>query len=125
MKYRVNVTFSYQACVEVEAESADQAEEMVRGMENMEILDPDWRFDGYMVECDERDFQLENVEAREGERIDLDQELVDDDTLEGGIAHAGETLREFLDEVGLSYNTPVEKINKALVECGIEPILAK
>lgn len=54
--------------------------------------------------------------------IDLDYELVDDDTLTGGTSFCGETLRDFLDEVGMGYNTPLPIINKALRDCGIEPI---
>ena len=57
--------------------------------------------------------------------INLDQILVDDATTYGGLDHAGETLREFLESVDLPFDTPLEKINEALVECGIEPILAK
>ena len=54
--------------------------------------------------------------------IDLDYELVDDDTLTGGVAFRGETLRDFLDEIGMGYDTPLPIINKALRDCGIEPI---
>lgn len=54
--------------------------------------------------------------------IDLDYKLVDDDTLTGGTSFCGETLRDFLEETGMSYDTPLPIINKALRECGIEPI---
>ena len=64
-------------------------------------------------------------EAMKGnDEVDLEQELFDDATSHGGIDHAGETLREFLESVDLPFDTPLEKINEALVECGIEPILA-
>lgn len=52
----------------------------------------------------------------------LDIVLSDDDTEFGGLSHAGETLGEFLDEVGISINTPIEEVNNALKECGIKPI---
>lgn len=52
----------------------------------------------------------------------LDIVLVDDDTETGGTSFCGETLKDFLDEVGMNYDTPLPVINKALRECGIEPI---
>lgn len=57
--------------------------------------------------------------------VNLDQILVDDATSNGGVEYPGETLREFLESVDLPLDTPLEKINEALIECGIEPILAK
>lgn len=54
--------------------------------------------------------------------IDLDYELVDDDTETGGTSFCGETLRDFLEETGMSYDTPLPVINKALRECGIKEI---
>jgi len=62
-KYSVYVTFHYGVFVDVEAESADKAEELVRDMDNKDILDPDWRCDGDMVDCDVNDFQRMDVEA--------------------------------------------------------------
>lgn len=54
----------------------------------------------------------------------LDRVLEDDGTSEGGISHAGETLREFIYEVGcgLKPTDSLTKINKALQACGIKPI---
>ena len=52
----------------------------------------------------------------------LDYILKDDETLNGGTSFNGETLRDFLDSVEIEYATPMEEINKALVECGIKPI---
>lgn len=52
----------------------------------------------------------------------LDIELIDDDTETGGTSFCGETLRDFLEETGMSCDTPLTEINKALKECGIEPI---
>ena len=41
----------------------------------------------------------------------------------GGISFAGETLLNFLEETDMSIDSSPEEINKALVECGILPIL--
>ena len=48
--------------------------------------------------------------------------LQDDSSCNGGVAFNGETLKDFLDEMGLSYNTPLRKVNRALKECGIKKI---
>ena len=55
--------------------------------------------------------------------IDFNQELYDDPTIsEGGISYQGETLEHFMDDVGLTKETPLDEINKTLQECGIQPI---
>lgn len=48
--------------------------------------------------------------------------LEDDATETGGISFIGETLDNFLNEVEMPYDSPLEEINKALSECGIKPI---
>ena len=50
----------------------------------------------------------------------LDYKLKDDNTEFGGISYIGETLGDFIAEVGISN---IDDINKALKECGIEPIV--
>ena len=50
----------------------------------------------------------------------LDYKLKDDNTEFGGISYIGETLGDFVAEVGISN---IDDINKALKECGIEPIV--
>lgn len=52
----------------------------------------------------------------------LDIELQDDTTAYGGISFVGETLRDFLDSVGLSHDLSIEDINLALKSCGIKEI---
>lgn len=52
----------------------------------------------------------------------LNKKLKDDGTPYGGISFEGETLKDFLDSMGIPYSTPLEKINKALKECGIKTI---
>lgn len=52
----------------------------------------------------------------------LDTQLRDDDTATGGVSYAGQTLREFLDEVELPYDTPLPQINQVLKENGIKEI---
>lgn len=47
------------------------------------------------------------------------------DTYWGGLSHNGETLQDFIDSLsdsGLTYDTPMSEINKALRECNIKPI---
>ena len=53
----------------------------------------------------------------------LDIKLQDGPGETGGISFVGETLLDFLGEAGLSTDSSSEEINKALVECGILPIL--
>lgn len=53
----------------------------------------------------------------------LKVELQDGPGATGGISFTGETLENFLKEAGLSTDSSMEEINKALVECGILPIL--
>lgn len=52
----------------------------------------------------------------------LDDELEDDDTPYGGKSFIGETLRDFLIEIGKPVDSPMYKVNKWLVECGLKPI---
>lgn len=55
----------------------------------------------------------------------LDVVLKDDRTPTGGLSHIGETLREFLDSINVSYRTPMKDVNDYLVANGIEPIKTK
>lgn len=48
--------------------------------------------------------------------------LKDDATETGGIAFTGETLYDFLCDVGLDLDAPMDVVNDALEECGIERI---
>ena len=50
----------------------------------------------------------------------LDYKLKDDNTEFGGISYIGETLGDFIAEVEVC---DIDDINKALKECGIEPIV--
>ena len=52
----------------------------------------------------------------------LNVELKDDNTPFGGKSHRDEILKEFLDECGIPYNTPMDVVNHALIDCGIKPI---
>ena len=52
----------------------------------------------------------------------LNYVLEDDSTPYGGVSHQGETLKEFLDEVGLIHDLCIEDINLALKSCGIKQI---
>ena len=52
----------------------------------------------------------------------LDDELEDDDTPYGGKAFIGETLRDFLLEIGKPLDSPMYKVNNWLVGCGLKPI---
>ncbi len=54
--------------------------------------------------------------------IDYNQRLVDDYTMTGGTAHSDERLWEFMMETGLSPDSDINEINKALKECGIMPV---
>ena len=54
--------------------------------------------------------------------LDYTTVLEDDNTYLGGVAYQGETLEEFLSSVGMPGETDIEKINKALRECGIKEI---
>lgn len=52
----------------------------------------------------------------------LDYELQDDETNFGGISYVGETLKDFIAEVGLNENTAMRYVNASLKQCGIKPI---
>jgi len=52
----------------------------------------------------------------------LDYELEDDNSPAGGTAFAGETLRDFIEDVGIPEDTQIEMINKELKINGIKPI---
>lgn len=48
--------------------------------------------------------------------------LFDDSTPTGGTSHNDEHLDEFMEELQIPYGTPLEQVNKGLVECGILPV---
>lgn len=48
--------------------------------------------------------------------------LKDDDTPYGGTSFMGETLWDFLIQIGAPLNSPMDKVNNMLKECGIMPI---
>ena len=52
----------------------------------------------------------------------LNVELEDDDTLYGGKAFIGETLKDFLLEIGQPLDSPMYKVNKMLKDCGLMSI---
>lgn len=65
-----------------------------------------------------------NLRRKIARNINYDQILEDDFSIEsGGISYEGETLRDFMKEVGLSLGeTKLSDINKALKECGIKEV---
>ena len=52
----------------------------------------------------------------------LDYELQDDETQDGGISYSGETLFDFLQELGDDNITTLEEVNETLIANGIKPI---
>lgn len=52
----------------------------------------------------------------------LDYELEDDATDFGGKSFSNETLRDFLEETETPFDTPMNEVNKILIQCGICPI---
>lgn len=52
----------------------------------------------------------------------LNVELEDDDTLYGGKAFIGETLKDFLLGIGAPLDSPMYKVNKMLKDCGLMSI---
>ena len=48
--------------------------------------------------------------------------LEDDETEEGGISFAGETLLDFMLELNMPLTSTKDEINTALIECGIMPV---
>ena len=51
--------------------------------------------------------------------------LKDGDQLYGGIAFEGEILKDFLEDAGIPEDTSMRRVNAALKECGIKPIMYK
>ena len=45
--------------------------------------------------------------------------LFDDDTEFGGKSHADEMLDEFMEEVGLPFESSLARVNEKLKECGL------
>lgn len=52
----------------------------------------------------------------------LNVQLEDDNTPFGGISFIGQTLQDFLEEVGAEKETNMDKVNEILKTCGISPI---
>lgn len=52
----------------------------------------------------------------------LNYELEDDDTETGGVAFNGETVEDFIRDADIKEDDDLDKLNKALVSCGIRPI---
>lgn len=48
--------------------------------------------------------------------------LQDDATETGGVSFHGEDLCHFIQDAGMKFGLPLSEYNKALVECGIEPV---
>lgn len=65
-----------------------------------------------------------NLRRKIARNINYDQILEDDFSMEsGGVSYEGETLRDFMKEVGLPLGeTKLLDINKALKECGIKGV---
>ena len=51
----------------------------------------------------------------------LNTELMDDKSDYGGIAYLGETVKDFIESVGIAPSN-INELNDALKECGIERI---
>lgn len=53
----------------------------------------------------------------------LDVLLEDDGTPYGGMAFAGETVRDFIQSMGTElHNCTLDELDAALIECGIKPV---
>lgn len=52
----------------------------------------------------------------------LDAILEDNSSAWGGVSFKGETLKHFLDEEEIDYDTPMYQVNRILEECGIKSI---
>ena len=54
----------------------------------------------------------------------MDVELEDDETATGGVSFAGETVKDFIEEVEDDETkiTTIDELNKALKQCGIKPV---
>ncbi|WP_300999657.1 hypothetical protein [Lactobacillus taiwanensis] len=51
----------------------------------------------------------------------LNTELLDDNTLYGGVSFRGETVEDFIAECGIDPQS-IEDLNESLIECGIKPL---
>lgn len=52
----------------------------------------------------------------------LNVKLEDDNTPFEGISFEGQTLQDFLEEIGAERETNMDKVNEMLKTCGISPI---
>ena len=55
----------------------------------------------------------------------LNYELQDDDTETGGISFNGETVEDFIGDTDIDQEEDIDVLNKALVSCGIKPIVVE
>ena len=94
----------------IEAETEEEARNKVKAMVENGTVNVDW--------VDETYFGIDLPITKE---IAQNVPLFDDNTEFGGKSHADEMLDEFMEDVGLPFETSLARVNKGLKECGLLP----
>jgi hypothetical protein len=94
----------------IEAETEEEAREKLKTMTEKGTVNIDW--------VEETNFGVDLPITKE---IAQNVPLIEDNAEFGGKSHADEMLDEFMEEVGLSFETSLERVNEELKECGLLP----
>ena len=94
----------------IEAETEEEARKKLKSMVENGTVNIDW--------VEETNFGIDLPITKE---IAQNVPLFDDSTEFGGKSHADEMLDEFMEEVGLPFETSLERVNEELKECGLLP----
>jgi hypothetical protein len=94
----------------IEAETEEEARKKLKSMVENGTVNVDW--------VEETNFGVDLPITKE---IAQNVPLFDDDTEFGGKSHADEMLDEFMEEVGLPFESSLARVNEELKECGLLP----
>ena len=111
MKFNVWGTYLISVYADgIEAETEEEARKNLKAMVEKGTVNIDW--------AEETNFGIDLPITKE---IAQNVPLFDDDTEFGGKSHADEMLDEFMEEVGLPFETSFARVNEELKECGLLP----
>ena len=111
MKFNVWGTYIISVYADgIEAETEEEARKKLKEMLEKGTVNIDW--------AEETNFGIDLPITKE---IAQNVPLFDDDTEFGGKAHADEMLDEFMEEVGLPFESSLARVNEELKVCGLLP----
>lgn len=110
MKFNVWGTYLISVYADgIEAETEEEARKQLKLMVEKCTTNIDW--------VEETNFGIDLPITKE---IAQNVPLFDDETEFGGKSHADEMLDEFMEEIELSFGSPLERINESLKRCGLQ-----